>query len=418
MSLTIKKLIKDELTRQEHTISLIASENYASSQVLSAAGSALTNKYAEGFPGRRYYAGCSIVDKVEEYACDLAKELFSGGYANVQPHSGANANLTAYLGLLQPGDTVLAMSLNAGGHLTHGYNLNFSAKFYNFVHYGVNKETELLDYEQLEQLAAEHKPKLIVAGASSYARIIDYGRIATIARTHGALLMVDMAHVAGLIATGHHPSPIPYADVVTSTTHKTLRGPRGGLILAKSGLGESIDRALIPGSQGGPLMHIIAAKAVAFEEALQPGFAAYSEQTIKNAQSMAKTFQDLGYRLVSGGTDNHLFMIDLRGNKHAIESGKEAEELLESCGIVVNRNAIPYDTKSPKITSGIRIGTPAITTRGMKEAQAEAIALWIDQIFRFKDQPAILSDIRKSILTLCKNFPVYKKDALQFGAQL
>ena len=403
-------LIAQEQHRQESTINLIASENYASQHVLQAAGSVLTNKYAEGYAGKRYYGGCQVIDEVELYTIELGKKLFKTEHMNVQPHSGSSANFSAYLGLVNPGDTILAMSLSAGGHLTHGHNINFSGKIYKFVHYGVDKETEQLDYAQIEQLALEHKPKLIVAGASAYARLIDYEKLAAIARKVSAPLMVDMAHIAGLVAADVIASPIPWSDIVTTTTHKTLRGPRGGLILSKAALGATIDKAVMPGSQGGPLMHIIAAKGVAFEEALQPSFKTYAQQIIKNAQAMAKTFTELGYRLVSGGTDTHLFLIDLRSIKnHEPLTGREVEDVLTQCNIIVNRNSIPFDTQSPMVTSGIRIGTPAITTRGLTELQSQQIAVWIDEAIRNRHNSATLANIKKEVARLCTYFPVYDK---------
>ncbi len=401
-------LMSLEKRRQESTINLIASENYASNNVLQAAGSVLTNKYAEGYAGRRYYGGCQVIDEVETYTIELGKKLFKTEHLNVQPHSGSNANFAAYLGLVNPGDTILAMSLSAGGHLTHGHHINFSGKIYKFVHYGVDPKTEQLDYAQIEQLAREHKPKLIVAGASAYARLIDYEKLAAIARAVGAPLMVDMAHIAGLVAADVIASPVPWSDVVTTTTHKTLRGPRGGLILSKAALGATIDKAVMPGSQGGPLMHIIAAKGVAFEEALQPSFKTYAQQIINNAKAMAKTFAELGYRLVAGGTDTHLFLIDLRSIKnHEPLTGREVEDVLSQCNIIVNRNSIPFDTQSPMITSGIRIGTPAITTRGLTELQSQQIAHWIDEAIRNRHNTATLTNIKKEVARLCTYFPVY-----------
>lgn len=360
-----------ELKRQRDKIELIASENFTSLAVMAAQGSVLTNKYAEGYPGKRYYGGCEYVDVVEDLARERLKTLFKADHANVQPHSGANANFATYLALLQPGDTVLGMNLSHGGHLTHGSKVNFSGIYFNFVDYGVAQETETIDYDAFEAKAMEVKPKLIVAGASAYPRIIDFERIGKIAKACGALFMVDMAHISGLVATGLHPSPVPYADVVTSTTHKTLRGPRGGFILCKEELAKAIDKAVFPGSQGGPLMHVIAGKAVAFGEALQPDFKDYMEQVVKNAQALAQALQGHGFRLVSGGTDNHLILIDMTSIGI---TGQEAEEALDDCNVTANKNTIPFDTQKPTVTSGLRIGTPAMTTRGMKEEDMAVIA--------------------------------------------
>lgn len=405
----IFQLIEQEQERQEATINLIASENYASSDILRASGSVLTNKYAEGYPGKRYYGGCEIVDKVENYAIELGKELFGAEHINVQPHSGASANFAVYLSLLKPGDTVLGMSLTAGGHLTHGLKINFSGIFYNFISYGVDPETEMINYDALQDLALQHKPKMIVAGASAYARLMDYERLAVIAKSVQAILFVDMAHLAGLVAGKVIPSPIPWADVVSSTTHKTLRGPRGGIICGKKDVGARIDKAIMPGSQGGPLMHIIAAKAVGFAEALAPSFQAYAQQIMVNASVMAKAFQQLGYRIVTGGTDTHLFLVDLRNTKnHGTLTGKEVEELLGTCGIIVNRNTIPFDPQSPTITSGMRIGTPAITTRGFKQKEVEQIVEWIDQAIGHRYDAAFLQSIKVEAEKLCKQFPIYK----------
>jgi glycine hydroxymethyltransferase len=408
MNSPIFNLINQEQQRQEQTIDLIASENYASPDILRATGSVLTNKYAEGYPGKRYYGGCQIVDQVEDYARQQGKKLFKTDHINVQPHSGCSANFAVYQGLLNPGDTVLGMSLAAGGHLTHGYKINFSGKIYNFISYGVHPETELLDYDAIEQLAQKHSPKLIVAGASAYARLMDYQRLSQIAKSVNALLMVDMAHIAGLVAADIIPSPIPWADVVSSTTHKTLRGPRGGLICSKAEFASAIDRSIIPGTQGGPLMHVIAAKAIAFDQALQPEFKTYAQQIIKNAHAMATTFQDRGYRIVSGGTDTHLFLVDLRATKnHGSLTGKEVEETLSTCNIILNRNAIPFDTQSPTITSGIRIGTAAITTRGLKEQDAQQIAVWIDEAIRHRADAAFLLKLKDEVVKMCGQFPVY-----------
>lgn len=405
----IFQLIEQEQEREESTINLIASENYASKDILSATGSVLTNKYAEGYPGKRYYGGCQVVDLVESYAIEKGKELFGAEHMNVQPHSGASANFAVYLSLLKPGDTVLGMSLSAGGHLTHGLKINFSGVFYNFVAYGVDPETECINYDALEALALQHKPKMIVAGASAYARLMDYERLAAIAKNVNAILFVDMAHLAGLVASKIIPSPVPWADVVSSTTHKTLRGPRGGIICAKKVIGTAIDKAIMPGSQGGPLMHVIAAKALGFEEAGKPEFKQYSQQVIANAAVMAKTFQDLGYRIVSGGTDTHLFLVDLRNTRnHGSLTGKEVEEVLSNCGIIVNRNTIPFDPQSPTITSGVRIGTPAVTTRGFKEPEIEQIVTWIDQAIANRHDESFLKAIKTEVESLCKKFPIYR----------
>lgn len=403
MTSIIFSLIKQEQERQEASINLIASENYASSAVLQATGSILTNKYAEGYPGARYYSGCQIIDQIEAYAIEQGKKLFGADHINVQPHSGSSANFSAYFSILKPGDTILGMSLTAGGHLTHGYPINFSGTLFKAITYGVNPETELIDYEQIEQLVAQHKPKLIIAGASAYSRLINYQKLAAIAQAYGCSLLADMAHIAGLVAAKVIPSPVPYADIVTSTTHKTLRGPRGGFICSKLDLAKAINKSIIPGTQGGPLMHVIAAKAIAFEQAQTPEFIAYQHQVIKNAQTMAKTLQALGYRIVSGGTDNHLFLIDLQGKI----TGKEVEELLGQCGIMVNRNTIPGDKLSPTIASGIRIGTPAITTRGFKEQEAQELAILIDAAIKNRNKTHYLEIIKKKVQALCKQFPVF-----------
>ncbi len=402
------KLLHDELVRQESCISLIASENYTSSAILAATGSVLTNKYAEGYPGKRYYGGCGVVDKVELYAMELGRKLFKCDHINLQPHAGASANFAVFLALLKPGDTVLAMNLAAGGHLTHGHKVNFSGKLYHFVHYGVNQQTQQLDYDEIERLAKECQPKLLIAGASAYSRLMDYERLAAIAKSVGAYFMVDMAHIAGLVAADLIPSPVPHADVVTSTTHKTLRGPRGGMILCTAPLAALIDKAVMPGSQGGPLMHVVAAKGVAFEEALEPAFKAYSQQVIDNAAHMARAFNDLGYSLVAGGTDTHLMLIDLRHTPHGPLHGNEIEVLLESCNIIVNRNAIPFDLLPPTVTSGIRLGTPAMTARGMQLDQAEQLVQLIDTAIKNRTTPSALESIRMAVAALCKQFPVYK----------
>ncbi len=391
-----------ELRRQQHNIELIASENIVSEGVLLAAGSVLTNKYAEGFPARRYYGGCMYVDEVEEIAINRAKQLFGAEYANVQPHSGANANLAAFCALMQPGDTVLGMSLACGGHLSHGTKINISGKHFNAVQYGVNEEG-LIDYDNVRAMAHEHKPKVILAGASAYPRFIDFAKFRQIADEVGAYLMVDMAHIAGLVAAGVHPSPVPYADVVTTTTHKTLRGPRGGLILCKEELGKQVDKAIFPGTQGGPLMHIIAAKAVALGEALTPEYKEYQAQVVKNAAVLADEMKKQGFNLVSGGTDNHLMLVDLRGMGIY---GKELETRLDEVHITANKNAVPGDPAKPTLTSGIRIGTPAVTTRGFKEAEMVKIAKWIrDTAVDFE---ATKDKTTAEVIALCEEHPIYK----------
>ena len=392
-----------EAKRQRETINLIASENYASRAVLEAQGSFLTNKYAEGYPKQRYYGGCENMDTVEGLAIQRAKELFHAEHANVQPHSGAQANMAAYYALLNYGDTVMGMNLAHGGHLTHGSKVSFSGKSYNFIPYGVNKETERIDYQQVEELALKHKPRLIVAGASSYPRIIDFERFRHIADLVGAQLMVDMAHIAGMVAVGLHPTPVPYADVVTSTSHKTLRGPRSGFILCRSRLASAIDAAVFPQMQGGPLMHVIAAKAVAFYEAMQPNFVDYQQATLDNALVLATELQQLGLRLISGGTDNHLVLVDLTETG---ASGKETEEALGRTGIVVNRNAIPFDSHPPLVTSGIRLGTPAVTTRGFGKEEMKLIASLIVKIITNIGDPDIQTQVSQEVSQLCHRFPV------------
>ena len=400
----IASAINDELNRQQHNIELIASENIVSEAVLDAAGSILTNKYAEGYPAHRYYGGCQYVDVVENIARERALQLFPGAeYVNVQPHSGASANLAVFYALLEPGDTVLGMGLPAGGHLSHGAKVNISGNYYNSISYGINPETERIDYDEVERLAVENKPKLIVAGASAYPRIIDFRRFRQIADKVGAYLMVDMAHIAGLVAAGVHPSPFPYADVVTTTTHKTLRGPRGGVIFCKEELGKKIDKAIFPGVQGGPLMHIIAGKAVAFGEALTDDFKLYQEQIVSNASALAIGLLFRGIKLVSGGTDNHLMLINLTGTG---VTGKELERRLDEVHITANKNAIPNDPEKPTVTSGIRIGTPAVTSRGFKEPEMELIAGWIyDCIYNFD---ARKEEITKEVISLCDKYPIYK----------
>jgi glycine hydroxymethyltransferase len=390
-----------ELERQRSRIELIASENFVSIPVMEAMGSHLTNKYAEGYPGKRYYGGCEFVDEVENLARERLKRLFGADHANVQPHSGANANLAVYFAVIKPGDTVMGMDLSHGGHLTHGSPVNLSGKYFNFVSYGVDPETERIDYKRVDEIARECKPKLLVAGASAYPRIIDFERLAEIAERVGALFMVDMAHIAGLVAAGLHPSPVPYADFVTTTTHKTLRGPRGGAILCKAEFAKEIDKAIFPGTQGGPLMHVIAAKAVSFKEALTPEFKEYQQQIVKNAAKLAEGLIKRGFRLVSGGTDNHLMLVDLRSKGL---SGKQAESLLDEIGITVNKNTIPYDTESPFVTSGIRIGTPAVTTRGMKEEAMEEIAEVIALIL---NDPHAKKEAAARVQRLCADYPLY-----------
>ncbi|MFZ5641399.1 MAG: serine hydroxymethyltransferase [Bacillota bacterium] len=401
----VAETVAKELNRQQSKIELIASENFVSRAVMAAQGSVLTNKYAEGYPGKRYYGGCEYVDVVERLAIERAKKLFDAEYANVQPHSGAQANMAVYFAMLEPGDTVLGMNLAHGGHLTHGSPVNMSGKYYNFVPYGVEEETGKINYEKIFGLAHQHKPKMIVAGASAYPRIIDFYQLKEIAEELGCLLMVDMAHIAGLVAAGLHPSPVPFADFVTTTTHKTLRGPRGGMILCREKYGPAIDKAVFPGIQGGPLMHVIAAKAVAFQEALHPEFQAYQEQVVNNAKALAAALTEKGFNLVSGGTDNHLMLVDLR-NKNI--TGKEAENLLDEVGVTVNKNAIPFDPESPFITSGIRIGTPAATSRGMKEDAMQEIAEIINITITHKDDRAYLVKARAMVAALVEKYPLYK----------
>lgn len=391
-----------ELTRQREHIELIASENFVSEAVLAAMGSHLTNKYAEGYPGKRYYGGCECVDIVERLAIKRAKELFGAEHANLQPHSGAQANIAVYFALLNPGDTIMGMNLSHGGHLTHGSPVNMSGKYFNIVPYGVSETDEKIDYDQLRKTALEVKPKLIVAGASAYPRVIDFAAFREIADECGALFMVDMAHIAGLVAAGEHPNPVPYADVVTTTTHKTLRGPRGGMILCRKDLGKAIDKAIFPGTQGGPLMHVIAGKAVCLHEAMQPAFRDYQHQIVLNARAMAEAFTSRGVKLVSGGTDNHLMLLNLTGTG---VTGKELESLLVRANITVNKNTIPFETQSPFVTSGIRVGTPAVTSRGMKEAEMAVIAGLIADVI--EQGEAILPQVKEQVLSLCSRFPLY-----------
>ena len=403
--LEVYNAIKDEEKRQEEGIELIASENFVSKAVMEAAGSVMTNKYAEGYPHKRYYGGCVNVDVVEDLAINRLKKLFNVKYVNVQAHSGSQANMGVYVALLNPGDTILGMSLDAGGHLTHGYKVNFSGKNYKAVNYGLDPKTELIDYDQVRALALEHKPKIIVVGASAYSRIIDFKKFREIADEAGAYLMADIAHIAGLIAAGHHPSPVEDAHIVTSTTHKTLRGPRGGIIMTNDEeIAAKIDKNIFPGIQGGPLMHVIAAKAVAFKEALDPSFNEYQGQVIKNAQKLAETLEAGGLRIVSGGTDNHLMLVDLQSKK---VTGKLAEEKLEKAGITCNKNAIPNDPEKPFVTSGIRLGTPAVTTRGMKEAEMIVIGNLILKVLHNVNDDNAIEEVRKEVVELTKKFPLY-----------
>ncbi len=399
----IYAVLKAEDKRQKENLELIASENIVSKAVREVQGSRLTNKYAEGYPGKRWYNGCEWVDEAERLAIDRAKEIFGAEHVNVQPHCGSSANMGVYFAVLNPGDTILAMSLAEGGHLTHGHPMNFSGRFFNVIPYGVDKETEQIDYENLQQLADEHKPKMIVAGASAYSRIIDFKKLRKTADSVGAYLMVDMAHIAGLVAAGCHPNPVPHAEFVTTTTHKTLRGPRGGMILCREKFAADIDKQVFPGIQGGPLMHTIAGKAVCFHEALQPAFKQYQQQVVKNAQALAAALEDDDIRLVSGGTDNHLMLVDLTGTG---VTGKDAAIALDKAAITVNKNAIPFDTKSPFVTSGIRVGTPAVTTRGMKEAEMEKIAGFIKRAVRNADDDAVLAQVKEEVLALTAQFPI------------
>lgn len=400
----IARAIDLELQRQQNKLELIASENFVSKAVLEAQGSVLTNKYAEGYPGKRYYGGCEYVDIVEQLAIDRAKELFGAEFVNVQPHSGAQANTAVYFAFLNPGDTILGMNLSHGGHLTHGSPVNISGKYFNIIPYGVDAETHLIDYDEVEKLAQEHKPKMIVAGASAYPRTIDFERMGKIAKSVGALLMVDMAHIAGLVAAGLHPTPIGHADIVTTTTHKTLRGPRGGMIMCRADLGPAVNKAIFPGIQGGPLMHVIAAKAVALKEAMSEEFRLYQEQIVKNAKTLAHKLTDLGFKLVSGGTDNHLILVDVRKQNL---TGKQAEQLLDEIGVTVNKNTIPFDPASPFVTSGIRIGTPALTSRGMKEADMLAVAEIIGMTLNNPDCAEAKARAITMVAELCQKHPLY-----------
>ena len=400
----ISTTIRHETERQEYSLEFIASENFVSENVLEAQGSLLTNKYAEGYPGKRYYGGCECVDVAEQLAIDRAKQLFGAEHANVQAHSGSQANMAVYFATCQPGDTVLGMNLAHGGHLTHGSPVNFSGKLFNIVPYGVKQETGTIDYAEVEQLAKEHKPKLIVVGASAYPRTIDFEAFRRIADEVGSMVMVDMAHIAGLVAAGVHPTPVPHAEFVTTTTHKTLRGPRGGMILCREEQAKKLNSNIFPGIQGGPLMHVIAAKAVAFKEALQPEFKDYARQVVSNAQALAGELVERGYKLVSGGTDTHLMLLDFTGSDL---TGKVAEETLEKAGITVNKNAVPFDTRSPFVTSGVRIGTPATTTRGLKEAEMKQVGAWVDRALQNIDNEAALAEIRGEVRELCQQFPLY-----------
>ena len=400
----IASAIRDERHRQNSGLELIASENFVSQAVLEAAGSVLTNKYAEGYPGKRYYGGCEFVDVAESLAIARAKELFGAEHANVQPHSGAQANMSVYFTLLKPGDSVLGMNLAHGGHLTHGHPLNFSGKLYTIVPYGVRQDDERIDYEEFERLAHEHKPKMIMVGASAYPRVIDFPRIAAVSKAVGSVMVVDMAHIAGLVAAGVHPTPVPHADYVTSTTHKTLRGPRAGLILCREQYAKEIDKALFPGVQGGPLMHIIAAKAVCFKEAMEPSFLAYQKQILANAQALARSLTGNGFRLVSGGTDNHLMLVDVFSKG---VTGKVAEASLGKAGITVNKNAIPFDQNPPMVASGIRVGTPALTTRGMRETEMEQIGALMARVLATPDDDRVIGMVKSEVEALCRRFPLY-----------
>jgi glycine hydroxymethyltransferase len=400
----IARLIVEEVDRQRHGLELIASENFVSQAVLQAMGTPLTNKYAEGLPGKRYYGGCEVIDEVEQLAIDRVKQLFGAEHANVQPHSGAQANAAVYLAFLKPGETVLGLDLSQGGHLTHGSPVNFSGLLYNAVHYGVNPETGLIDYDRMREIALEQRPRMIIAGASAYGRVIDFPAFGSVAREVGATFMVDMAHIAGLVATGLHPSPVPHADVVTSTTHKTLRGPRGGFILCKAEHAKVVDKAMFPGTQGGPLQHVIASKAVAFREALEPSFRDYCRRVIANARALAEAMMERGYHVVSGGTDTHLFLVDLRNREL---TGKTAERALDLAGITVNKNTVPGETQSPFVTSGIRVGTPAVTTRGMGEAEMRIIAELTDKVLASPDDRSVQHAVRQQVRDLTGGFPLY-----------
>ncbi len=401
----IYEAIRREVKREQERIILIASENYASEAVLEAQGCVMTNKYAEGYPGKRYYGGCEFVDVAESLAIARAKELFGAEHANVQPHSGTQANMAVYLALLKPGDLLLSMNLAHGGHLSHGHSVNFSGSLFRPIFYGVRRETGMIDYDEVDSLAQQHRPRLLVVGASAYSRIFDFQRFRQIADSVGATFMVDMAHIAGLVAAGVHPSPVPIADIVTSTTQKTLRGPRGGLILCKAQYAKAIDRAVFPGTQGGPLMHVIAAKAVAFKEAMTPEFKDYQRQIVENAKALAKALEGHGFEIISGGTDNHLFLVDLRSKNL---TGRDAEIALDRAGITVNKNAIPFDDKPPAVTSGIRLGTPSVTTRGMTPKVMEEVAGMIQEVLERPEDQKVRRDVQKRVKQLCKQFPIYK----------
>jgi glycine hydroxymethyltransferase len=411
----IAAAIDNETRRQHEGLELIASENFVSEAVLEAAGSVFTNKYAEGYPGKRYYGGCEFADVVENLARDRAKQLFGAEHANVQPHAGSQANMEAYAAVLQPGETILGLNLAHGGHLTHGHHLNFSGKTYKIVPYGVTKETETIDYDTLEKLAEEHRPKMIIGGGSAYPRIIDFARMRQIADKVGALFLVDMAHFAGLVAGGVHPSPVPHAHIVTSTTHKTLRGPRAGMILSKAEFAAAIDKVVFPGMQGGPLMHIIAAKAICFQEAMQPEFRDYAKQVVANAKVLAETLAGEGFRIISGGTDTHLMLVDVFSNGML---GSEAEKALGEAGITVNKNAIPFDVNPPLKPSGIRIGSPALTTRGMKETEMRQVGRWIADALLHRADASVLTRIRKEVLSLCEAFPLYAERRVRVQAEV
>ncbi len=400
----VEEAIRSETRRQNETIELIASENHVSEAVLTAMGSVFTNKYAEGYPGKRYYGGCGPTDVVETLAIDRAKALFGAEHANVQPHSGSQANMSVYFAMLKPGDTIMGMDLSHGGHLTHGHPLSYSGRDFKVVAYGVSKETETIDYEQMQKLADEHRPRMIICGASAYSRIIDFERIRAIADSVGALMMADIAHIAGLVVTGLHPSPVPHADFVTTTTHKTLRGPRAGLILCKEKYAKDLDRAVFPGVQGGPLVHIVAAKAVAFNEAAKPEFKAYQKQIVANAKALCDTVRAAGFRIVSGGTDNHLFMTDVFSKGI---TGKDGEKMLEAANITVNKNTIPFDQNKPMVASGLRLGSPAVTTRGMREEEMKAIGGLITRVLDAHGEEAVVAEVRQKVLDLCRQFPIY-----------
>ena len=404
----IADILREEARRQASGLELIASENFVSEAVLEAMGSVFTNKYAEGYPGKRYYGGCEFADRAEQLAMDRAKQLFAAGHANVQAHSGTSANVAVYMSALQPGDTVLGMNLAHGGHLTHGHPLNFSGRMYKFVPYGVSKESETIDYDEVERLARENTPKMIVAGASAYSRIIEFERLAKIAQSVGAILFVDMAHIAGLVAAGLHPSPVPHADIVSTTTHKTLRGPRGGMVLCKEKYAKELDKLTFPGTQGGPLVHIIAAKAVCFKEALEPEFREYQARTLANAKALAAALAALGFRIVSGGTDNHMFLMDVHSRGI---TGRDAELALEHSGITVNKNAIPFDPLPPMKAGGVRLGSPAVTTRGMGEPEMVRIAAWIAEVLQHLGDAALQQRVRAEVAALAARFPLYARRA-------